>query len=479
MMPDIESSVCSLMQDVSSLSIILDELTDNTNRVVLDILFKIPQREKPVLAQTCILDGNINYRSLAQCVIEALGKYKISLTKGVVDALTGDGASYITKAYTDILQPLIPDLIRVWCLSHQLNLVGEKWRDHKNNGLLKKYLSLMNSLFSHSTARKLRFKSVCQRFGLPPTLLPVYNVTRWNSWYECVVANYMKLSAIPTFILEECESCAREAPQNLLDLKEMIDDREVWFTVSLGLAFTTCCMKRLSVTLDMFQSRRPLSQLVKGRMDGLRTYYNRLSTTVDPAEFGIQAVLQSVEGLADESVSDSVQHCQGICSSVAAAVQDYICKQPGWKFFEAARIFDPRTICGNVDSGASRDIAAYKAIPWLAKDVNNNSMLDEWAVYVAQDLADLNGYTNLDADAKEQFDILQYWRDRIGSLPHLSAHALRTLNVPVSSADAERAFSSYNKLVSSSRLSLCDESIQVLHSAAWNSDIAGRFQGYN
>jgi len=35
-------------------------------------------------------------------------------------------------------------------------------------------------------------------------------------------------------------------------------------------------------------------------------------------------------------------------SSVASAVQDYICKQPGCKFFEAARIFDPRTICGNV-----------------------------------------------------------------------------------------------------------------------------------
>ena len=82
------------MKDINSLNIILDETTDNTSRVVLDIPFKIPSREKPVLVQTCNLDGSINHQSLAQCVVEALGKYQIPLTKGVVDALVGDGASY-------------------------------------------------------------------------------------------------------------------------------------------------------------------------------------------------------------------------------------------------------------------------------------------------------------------------------------------------------------------------------------------------
>lgn len=133
------------------MNIILDETTDNANRVVLDILFKIPSHEKPVLVQTCMLDVSINHRSLAQCVVEAVGKYQIPLTRGVADALDGDGASYLRKAYNDILQPLIPDLMNIWCLSHDLNLVGEKWRDHPNNSLLKRYLSLMNSIFSHST----------------------------------------------------------------------------------------------------------------------------------------------------------------------------------------------------------------------------------------------------------------------------------------------------------------------------------------
>jgi hypothetical protein len=52
-------------------------------------------------------------------------------------------------------------------------------------------------------------------------------------------------------------------------------------------------------------------------------------------------------------------------------------------------------------------------------------------------------------------------------------------SVTSGTADAERAFSSYNKLVCSSILNLADETIRALHSAAWNGDIGGRFRGYN
>ncbi len=71
--------------------------------------------------------------------------------------------------------------------------------------------------------------------------------------------------------------------------------------------------------------------------------------------------------------------------------------------------------------------------------------------------ADLRPYTNedRDSDAMEHFDIIcRYWKDRCASLLRLAGHALRTLEgrrLPVSSANAERAFSkpTYNKLVCS------------------------------
>ena len=96
-MPEIEFAVDSLVKDVGSLRIILDEMTDNTNWVVQDILFKLPNREKPVLVETCMLDSNINHRAVAQAVVAVRGKYKILFITNVVDALIADSASYITK----------------------------------------------------------------------------------------------------------------------------------------------------------------------------------------------------------------------------------------------------------------------------------------------------------------------------------------------------------------------------------------------
>lgn len=180
--------------------------------------------------------------------------------------------------------------------------------------------------------------------------------------------------------------------------------------------------------------------------------------------------------MTEDNLNVSVLLCRQICEAVAASIQQYIDKQPSWSFFEAARIFDPRLVSSH--DGLSHDIARYKAVPWLAKDASNHKLLEEWTIYVAQGQADLVGYAVCDASSVEHFDITRYWIDKRTSLPLLSAHALRALDVPVSSADVERAFSAYKKLVCPSRLALCDESVRVLHSAAWNGDITGRFEGF-
>ena len=170
----------------------------------------------------------------------------------------------------------------------------------------------------------------------------------------------------------------------------------------------------------------------------------------------------------------SVLLCQQICEAVAASIEYYIKKQPSWSFFEATRIFDPRM----VSCGLTHDIAQYKAIPWLFKDASDHKLLEEWSIYVSQAQAELMVYTVTDVSSVEHFDISRYWNDKRTSLPLLAAHAFRAIQVPVSSADVERVFSSYKKLVCSSRLALSDDSVRVLHSAAWNGDIAGRFKGF-
>ena len=120
-------------------------------------------------------------------------------------------------------------------------------------------------------------------------------------------------------------------------------------------------------------------------------------------------------------------------------------------------MFDPRIMCGSLD--VTHDIAQYKAIPWLMKNMDNSALLEEWAVYMGQRQSDLQAYRNMQSqlgarENQEHFDISRYWNDRRAALPRLAGHALRALDFPVSSADAERAFSNYNKLVCFSRMSL-------------------------
>ena len=48
----------------------------------------------------------------------------------------------------------------------------------------------------------------------------------------------------------------------------------------------------------------------------------------------------------EETIQESLELCQQICSTVSSTIQQYIDKQPSYKFFEAARVFDPRMVTG-------------------------------------------------------------------------------------------------------------------------------------
>jgi hypothetical protein len=57
---------------------------------------------------------------------------------------------------------------------------------------------------------------------------------------------------------------------------------------------------------------------------------------------------------------------------------------------------------------------------------------------------------------------------------------LKTLDVPVSSADAGRTFKLKLSSCAQAGCRWCtDGSVRALHSAAWNGGISGRFRGYD
>jgi hypothetical protein len=76
------------------------------------------------------------------------------------------------KAYTDILLPLIPNLIHNCCIAHIYNLVGETWSDFKEFTIVNNVVKNIKKAFVHSSARKRRWCEFLARNAISENLFP-------------------------------------------------------------------------------------------------------------------------------------------------------------------------------------------------------------------------------------------------------------------------------------------------------------------
>ncbi len=65
----------------------------------------------------------VNYTTISQSFINTINSYNISFDNIIF--YISDNASYMKKAFTSILSPLIPQLFHNTCFAHIYNLVRE------------------------------------------------------------------------------------------------------------------------------------------------------------------------------------------------------------------------------------------------------------------------------------------------------------------------------------------------------------------
>lgn len=186
------------------ISITVDETTDNCGRNVANILFSYENQTK--LVKTHFLE-TVTYRTISKIVIDTIYFYNISYDNIIL--LITDNASYMIKAFKDILSPLIPTLYHNTCLAHVFNLVGETWVKFEKFNLLSQVVSNIKTIFSYSAARKRRWllhltsnisnSSNPVKVTIPP--LPVK--TRWNSWFKFVIWMSSYIQYFKSFFEEE------------------------------------------------------------------------------------------------------------------------------------------------------------------------------------------------------------------------------------------------------------------------------------
>jgi len=98
----------------------MDETTDSCGRSVLNILFSYHNKTK--LVNTIFLEV-VNYTTISQSFINTINSYNISFDNIIF--YISDNASYMKKAFTSILSPLISQLFHNTCFAHIYNLVRE------------------------------------------------------------------------------------------------------------------------------------------------------------------------------------------------------------------------------------------------------------------------------------------------------------------------------------------------------------------
>jgi hypothetical protein len=129
-------------------------------------------------------------------------------------------------------------------------------------------------------------------------------------------------------------------------------------------------------------------------------------------------------------------------------------QRPQLSFFALCSVLNPRERFNQLPP--SRDLFD-DAIPWEIDDLKKDKIYEQLVNYMKDDSIGLMGMNG---------DIKLFWKSLSMDLQLnakyglLSIFALRCLDVPVGSAEVERAVSAYNKVVTSDRLSLSDENIR-------------------
>lgn len=386
-------------------SIIFDGTT-RLGEVLVVVLRYIQDWEvKQRLVRVDFLQKSLNAEELARQIISAVC-VTLSIENNNLVAVMRDGAS-VNAAAMRTLKIIYPKALDVRCISHTLDLIGDKFKVPT----LSLFFTIWISYFSHSAKLKALWKA---RTGQS---IATYSQTRWWSRWEVMNQAFMMFGDIEPFLRENDDA----SPATRMKLLEFFNDRQKLFLLKLELA----------VIVDVGAHFVKATYTLEG--DGILALicYDRI--------LEIRAAIRSsyhpnVQAIVREAFPNNLPlQSQWINYAV-------MCVKPGIdyfnsnlhddgviKAFKAARLFSPHRLSEMQPSATDIDILS--AFPFF----------DSGCVVALQ--AELPTYLSLSADVSSGIDILKWWKDHHEELPKWSAAALSVFLVQPSSAAAERVFS--------------------------------------
>ena len=199
-----------------NISIIFDGTTRLVEVLVVVVWFREEWKVKQCLVSVQFLQKSVNGEQLARLIISVLS-VSLGVESGRLLAVMRDGAS-VNVAALRTVAIVYPSLVDVCCISHTLDLVGNKFRVPT----VSLFFTLWVSLFAHTAKVRGKWK---ERTGRG---MAIYSQTRWWSRWEIMQQVLEQFGDVEPFLQENLDlNAATRAkileilhyPQQLLSLK--------------------------------------------------------------------------------------------------------------------------------------------------------------------------------------------------------------------------------------------------------------------
>uniref|UniRef100_H3ANF8 HAT C-terminal dimerisation domain-containing protein n=1 Tax=Latimeria chalumnae TaxID=7897 RepID=H3ANF8_LATCH len=402
------------IMELVNLSVVTDESTDAQDQYVLHILFVLQglndedasdSKLKAVLADIMYLQA-VNYNTISQAIVKCLNNVGVDFNN--ISAFISDSATYMSKAYNQVLQGLLSNSVHLTCNAHIVALL-DIWRTSFR--VVDKLIATVKKVFKYCPSRKLHFKehlqSVVQAVGsnLHVKLPPEPVKTRWGSWYAATEYHAQYINFYLGFVEEEIEITPNT--QVLKELKCQLDNSEI---LQIQLNLIARHGKELVDLIKWFENREVHVHQAYNKVVNLINTYKALTGEQHSGDTGIQSqciktfteIADKLTNYYDPNHSERTSHFT----------------QPAHQFLKAVRMFDPLQVCMlNLDA----------------------LLLDSMLGFNRSCKTELEGYRFYAKECSSDLSLTAFWRSAEPRFPNIANLANRYLSVVPNSMDAERS----------------------------------------
>ena len=331
-----------------NVALIVDELSDDEGRYVLDVMVVILNFDElsssghtvAYLLDTHFLSAT-NNKTVSQAVVKTVHDYNIEFNN--VRVFNSDNVGYMKKAFNDTLSCLFPLCVHITCNSHVVNLVASDFK--KGFKEVNEFVKCFRNLFFIPSGRKSRFltflrNALGQEDGVK--MPPNPNTKSWGAWFESVLYHAEYYLLFEGFIKEELDRGRSVACSSLLRLEEMYSDHGFMKKLGAHLSFLKVKSPTIKIYMDFFQQKVPHITEAHNKMESL-LYYLEKNTHLSEEDL---AFCFERNTFTCEERKELVLLANSAFSSAREKLQKYVVAgaQPALKFLRQIHFLDPRNL---------------------------------------------------------------------------------------------------------------------------------------